>query len=296
MVTAMALAAMAAGCVAHETDEADFRAKVVAGCQTDEECGRLKREALARYVACVKDDPYGCGPETRDSYAADRLVSRDRQDSHADKLSDDKADYAAAQATMARAHQLGDSCSDLAELEAIQPNPPWLLPAVADEYHAEAANRRRARVVYLMRSIEELTPVHIEEVASGRGRLPEATRLAEELRCYDSAAADKATADLDRYRACLTDDACAAGMQYGAALCALYAERDDAKQQRVSYAADVATERRNPGGANPYVLSDYGAGEQVAEQRARRADAAIKALEARYSAAAHRPFDKGDCR
>jgi len=185
--------------------EQAFRARLAAGCHTEQECVELQQDAMARKQQCdaynernpLTQDQRDCTPLDEDARAASKLLD--------DKRASDAAKAEAARAAAvedARVSGLGDSCEALAAIEDAAAHAP---PPRDAKYRELARTRRESKVAGFSQQLDQMlqTKPDLSDPAAARTSVQQTTSAAraviDQLRCYDGDAASKRQSQLDAW-------------------------------------------------------------------------------------------------
>jgi hypothetical protein len=197
------------------SDEQAFRARLAAGCHTEEDCVELQRDAAARNQACesfnernpAPMDQRDCTPLHEDAQAATSLLNGLVQAKRASDGAKAQAERAAA-AEDARVSALGDSCEALTAIEDAAAHAP---PPRDAKYRELARTRRESKVAGFSTQLDLMlqSKPDLSDLTAARARVQETASavrtLVDQLRCYDGDAAAKRQPQLDAWVSSTTD-------------------------------------------------------------------------------------------
>jgi hypothetical protein len=309
----VSLAALLAGCanlMGHPDD--GFRARMAAGCETEEACSTLSHDAAVRLGKCrMEPNSRSCDEENADrEKARDMVEARRKREMVAHNAEVDQK-HAENNATAMERQRLGElaakfrgQCSERDGIEkavaAIQPEVPAdRKDALAIELRRRWADRRDYRFKSQAEKIErELKePTHIEAVENldtVNGEIAQVRGMLEGLQCgsdaYSGLAqvrtdvdawAAKVEQEVAKERACRADGECMA-VRASKPLC-------EALRDKRGHQEDLAKERANPAGVvNLTYLHDLGQAIQDADER-------IAQARRDYAKATKKPFSEARC-
>jgi hypothetical protein len=257
------------------SQEQAFRARLAAGCHTEQECVELQQDAAARRQACesfnernpAPMDQRDCTPLEQDAQAATSLLNAWQARSKREADAKAQAERAAA-AEDARVAALGDSCQELAAIEDAAAHAP---PPRDAKYRELARTRRASRVAAISTQLDQMlqSKPDLTDLTAARAWVSQAASSArsamDQLRCYDGDAAAKRQPQLDAWVSSTTDTI----------------DKEEACR------------------ASPRCLADRKLAPQLCEaiqnRRGAADDAAIAKLRAQYKAEAHVAFDDKVC-
>ena len=300
------LATLAVACVPPGADD-PFHARVAAGCDSVAACKSLYSEASASWTEChnanIGDYGVKCASLRQDRDAAERMLddrlATAQQADRVTRTAKTRRESDLLQKYQNDERALGDSCEDIASLEAtaatIRQQDPT--EGMVSRYTVLAQSRRAERVRSLNYQLQmaissRASLSEAQDPSDALEAIPKARALLDRLQCYDADAAATVRSNFDGWasgvekavadeRRCRATPACM-GARVAAPLCDAVQARRDAVQR-------IAHERANPAGVvDLTTLHDLG-------QAVQDNDATIAELKAKYFATTHRAFNEATC-